>query len=157
MDSQFRAFSFRRLATRARRRLAQIFCSQLSPKVPWAQAPETGLGLSAFSPLHFVLSLISLSCISGPHMTPTLVRVFHPHPRSSSLAPRGPHLPACRSAPHELLWAAPPTSRPRRRRLCASAVGPRAHLCCLLLVPLLSCFRDDKSPNSQCVATLLQP
>lgn len=110
MDSQFRAFSSRCLATSsagARRRLAQIFCSQLSPQVPWAQTPETGLGLSAFSPLHFVLSLISLSCISGPHMTPTLVRVFHPHPRSSSLAPRGPHLPACRSAPHELLWANP--------------------------------------------------
>lgn len=44
------------------------------PQVPWARAPEIRLGLSAFSLLHFVLSLISLSCTSGPHMTP------HPSP-----------------------------------------------------------------------------
>lgn len=72
------------------------------PPLPWVREPETRLGLSAFSPLHFVLSLISPAC---PHLTATLARVFHPRP--SFLAPRGPHLPACRSAPHELLWAGP--------------------------------------------------
>lgn len=109
------------------------------PQVPWARAPETRLGLSAFSLLHFVLSLISLPCTSGPNMTPTLVRFFHPYPRSTSLAPRGPHLPACRSVPHELLWASPayfPSWAPQapRKRSRASGVpllppgGPSALL-----------------------------
>lgn len=96
------------------------------PQIPWARAPKTRLGLNAFSLLHFILSLISLSCTSGPHMTPTLVRVFHPHPRSSSLASRGPHLPACRSVPHELLWASPayfPSWAPQAPRKRSQASG----------------------------------
>lgn len=96
------------------------------PQIPWARAPESRLGLSAFPPLHFVLCLISLSCTSGPHMTLILVRGFHPHPRSSSLAPRGPHLLACRSAPHALLWASPayfPSWAPQAPRKRSRASG----------------------------------
>lgn len=74
-------------------------------------ANPMSLGFGDLKPvLALVLSRLSISSLvsfhpHAPHLTVSIVRVFHPRP--SSLAPQGPHLPACRSAPHELLWAGP--------------------------------------------------